>query len=88
MNYKIIPQTLIAIIIVFLVVWITISENKRKSLESDITTLESDLKEKQDSLRVYYHIHLKEIELNSIVDKFPYTRKLKAENKILQEFRY
>lgn len=88
MNYKIITQTAIWLLIVFLIGWLTMSENKRKRLESDIITLEEEKKEKQDSLQYYYHIHLKEIELNNIVDKFYYTRKLKEENQILQEFKY
>jgi hypothetical protein len=88
MNYKIITQTIIWLTFIFLIGLVTRSENKRKSLEREIITLENDLKEKQDSLKYYYHIHLKEIELNNIVDKFYYTRKLKAENKVLQQFKY
>jgi len=39
MNWKVLKQTLIALTLIFLIGWITISENKRKSLRSEINSL-------------------------------------------------
>ena len=63
MNWKIIPQTILALAFFFLVGGLSISEVKRKCLKNDINTLKNDLKIKQDSLRMMYKNDLQALEI-------------------------
>ena len=63
MNWRIIPQTILALAFFFLIGGVTTLEVKRKSLKNDINTLKNDLKIKQDSLRSMYDNDLQALEI-------------------------
>ena len=63
MNYKIITQTMLALLFFFLIGGITKLKNDNEALKYENKRLKETLKEKQDSLIMMYENDLKALEI-------------------------
>lgn len=63
MNYKIIPQTILALLFFFLIGKVTILSNDNQVLEYENKALKTLVKEKQDSLKMMYDNDLMALEI-------------------------